>query len=274
MITNTKSIILDVGEQTLSEAISAKQYDVNSRFINLTVKNNGETIPLTEESTVIFNVRRPDGESKRFIGEVLANGTVNVPLDLWALTKAGAMQCDLSIIEDADAKLSTFAFPVQIEKASYNPKNMLNVGNYDVLMRIVTDYKEIKESLEQGAAITAEIEDGEDIIVEKLEGKKIKLKLSPEIKQLINKPMKRKTITLLVNGWQFNNETTYYEYTVQDNDITYDHYMDTSLDLANQSKLTNASIESFNGYYKIYTLEQPSEDVTMTIVFMPTEELV
>lgn len=274
MITNTKSIILDVGEQTLSESISAKQYDVNSRFINLTVKNNGETIPLTEESTVIFNVRRPDGESKRFIGEVLANGTVNVPLDLWALTKAGAMQCDLSIIEDADAKLSTFAFPVQIEKASYNPKNMLNVGNYDVLMRIVTDYKEIKESLEQGAAITAEIEDGEDIIVEKLEGKKIKLKLSPEIKQLINKPMKRKTITLLVNGWQFNNETNYYEYTVQDNDITYDHYMDTSLDLANQSKLTNASIESFNGYYKIYTLEQPSEDVTMTIVFMPTEELV
>lgn len=274
MITNTKSIILDVGEQTLSEAISAKQYDVNSRFINLTVKNNGETIPLTEESTVIFNVRRPDGESKRFIGEVLANGTVNVPLDLWALTKAGAMQCDLSIIEDADAKLSTFAFPVQIEKASYNPKSMLNVGNYDVLMRIVTDYKEIKESLEQGAAITAEIEDGEDIIVEKLEGKKIKLKLSPEIKQLINRPMKRKTITLLVNGWQFNNETNYYEYTVQDNDITYDHYMDTSLDLANQSKLTNASIESFNGYYKIYTLEQPSEDVTMTIVFMPTEELV
>lgn len=271
MITNTKSIVLDVGEQTLSESISAKQYDVNSRFINLTIKNNGEMIVLTENSTVVFNVRRADGESKRFIGDVQANGSVNVPLDLWALTKAGAMQCDLSIIEDADAKLSTFAFPVQVEKASYNPKTLVNVGNYDVLMKIVTDYDEIKKIIDGGGGGSATIVNSDDVVVVGAGDNKIKLNLSDDVKSKINQPMKRKEIELEPNGWVLNEESHYWEYTVQDNDITYDHYMDCALDLANQAKIGTCGVSSFNGYYTVYTTDKPSEVVTMNIVFILTE---
>ena len=271
MITNVKSITLDVGEQTLSESISAKQYDVNSRFINLTIKNNGETIALTEDSAVIFNVRRSDGESKRFVGEVQANGTVNVPLDVWALAKAGCMQCDLSIIEDADAKLSTFAFPVQVEKASYNPKAMLNTGNYDVLMKIVTDYDEIKKTLGDNAGKAMVISDSTDITVERVNDTTVKLNLSEAVKDEINQPMKRKTVELSANGWSLNSDTGYYEYRVDDEDITYDHYMDCTMDLENQAKIGNCAVESFDGYYMIYTNEVPSEAVTMNIVFILTE---
>ena len=273
MIINTKSITLDVGEQTLSESISAKQYDVNSRFINLTIKNNGETIPLTEDSTVVFNVRRSDGETKRFMGEVQPNGTVNVPLDVWALAKAGAMQCDLSIIEDADAKLSTFAFPVQVERASYNPKAMLNSANHDVLMKILTDYKEIKEILEEGGWEGIVISNSNDIVVEHVTDTNVKLNLSNEVKEAINQPMKRKVVVLDKNNWVLNNETGYYEYTVNDSAITHDHYMDTAIDLANQDKLGHSAIESFDGYYKIYTSELPAENVTIIVVFMLTEEV-
>lgn len=273
MITNTKSIVLDVGEQTLSESISAKQYDVNSRFINLTIKNNGEMIVLTEDSTVVFNVRRSDGESKRFIGDIQANGSVNVPLDLWALTKAGAMQCDLSIIEDADAKLSTFAFPVQVEKASYNPKTLVNAGNYDVLMKIVTDYDEIKKIIDGGGGGGASIVSSEDVVVVGAGDGKIKLNLSSEVKAKLDQPMKRKTVVLEASGWNLNSESGHYEYTVTDSDITYDHYMDCALDLANQAKIGGCGIESFNGYYKLYATEKPTEAVTIHVVFILTEEV-
>lgn len=271
MITTTKSIVLDVGEQTISESVSAKQYDVNSRFINFTIENYGEMIVLTENSTVVFNVRRADGEMKRFMGEVQANGTVNVPLDLWALTKAGAMQCDLSIIEDADAKLSTFAFPVQVEKASYNPKTLVNTGNYDVLMKIITDYEEIKEIIDGDGGGGSSIVNSDDIAVVGAGDGKIKLNLTEDVHAQINKPMKRKEIHLEPNGWVLNEETGYWEYTVMDPDITYNHYMDCALDLENQAKIGSCGVSSFDGHYTIYTTEKPSESVTMNIVFMLTE---
>lgn len=74
-------------------------------------------------------------------------------------------------------------------------------------------------------------------------------------------------LTLLTSGWELNNESNLYEYTVTNANVTTSHKVDLYLDIANQEKLSGyAYTQTFSGSYKIYTNELPSEAISCTAI--------
>lgn len=86
------------------------------------------------------------------------------------------------------------------------------------------------------------------------------------------KSLKCKTRVLNVNNWVQNEETGYYEYTINNSLITASHLVEGHLDLENQEKLSNNYIESFDGGYKIITEDLPEEDITVNIAIQKADE--
>ncbi len=84
---------------------------------------------------------------------------------------------------------------------------------------------------------------------------------------LINEnALKSKTITLSVDGWQLNEETQEYEYTVEDDIVTKNHVVDGKMDLKNQEKMSGGGyIESNDGNFKVIVSEIPDEEIIMNI---------
>lgn len=90
---------------------------------------------------------------------------------------------------------------------------------------------------------------------------------------LINeKSLKCKTVVLDIDNWVQNEETGYYEYTINNSLITASHLIEGHMDLINQDKMANGYIESFDGGYKIITSELPEGDVTMNLAIQKADE--
>ena len=112
-----KEINVEVAKPNLFQAIVAKQHDNNSRFIKATLVDNGINIDIDYTFDVTINATRPDGERRRFIGTVNADGTVTVPLTSWMLELNGTLQCDISVYS-SDSRLTSTSFTVFVEEAA------------------------------------------------------------------------------------------------------------------------------------------------------------
>ena len=107
-----------MAKPNLFQALVAKQYDSNSRFLKVTLVNNGEKIEIDPSAIVIINADRKDGQSNVFQGVANDDGTATVPLTLWMLELEGTLICDVSIIDEDSRKLTSTSFTVLVEKAS------------------------------------------------------------------------------------------------------------------------------------------------------------
>ena len=79
---------------------------------------------------------------------------------------------------------------------------------------------------------------------------------------------------LLATNWTYNNSTQLYEYRINDNTITAYDIAIGNMDLANQSKLKDGYINTYNGYMIIYTSKNPTVDVGITITVWKTTDTV
>lgn len=113
-----QKISVEVSKPNFFQAIVAKQYDNNSRFLKVTLVHNGEKIEIRPEATVTINAKRNDGTSNSFMGEVNADGTATVPVNYWMLELAGTLICDVSVIGADEKKLTTTTFIVEVEEAA------------------------------------------------------------------------------------------------------------------------------------------------------------
>ena len=137
----TREISVDVSEKNVFSAIVAKQFDNNSRFLKVTLTNLGEILNVAEASTVVINALRGDGNSKAFFGEANSDGTVTVPLTSWMLELDDDVQCDISIIDTEEQKLTTTTFVLSVEAASYGGTDISEDENYDLLVSLISDAK-------------------------------------------------------------------------------------------------------------------------------------
>ena len=76
MLTITKSISVDVSAENTFQSIIAKQYDTNSRFLKIQLKNENEPIRIDSSCSVQINASREDNTAKAFSGIVNDDGTV------------------------------------------------------------------------------------------------------------------------------------------------------------------------------------------------------
>jgi hypothetical protein len=134
LISIIQEIKVEVSKPNFFQAIVAKQYDSNSRFLKATLVQNNKKIPVADTSTVTINARRNDGAEKSFKGEVNEDGTVTVPLAYWMLELNGTLECDISIFGADESKLTSTKFIVEVERASCEGGDVADSDKCDILI--------------------------------------------------------------------------------------------------------------------------------------------
>ena len=150
MIEIIKELKIEVSKPNIFQAVVAKQYDMNTRFIKATLVDGSDVIYIPSGPTIkaIINANRPDGQSKGFDGVVNDDGTVTVPLHSWMLEMEGTVICDISIIDteaNDNKKLTTTTFTLLVEKAAYGGSDVTNDPQYDVLVSLLETCNEANE---------------------------------------------------------------------------------------------------------------------------------
>lgn len=144
----TKEITVDVAKKNLFQAIVAKQNDSNSRFLKVTLCNEGTKIEVPSNATALINAERADDGSKAFAGTVNGDGTVTVPLTNWMLELDDIVRCSISIIGSDEEKLTSTSFSVEVESAETSSSDISEDENYDILVRLISDTSDAKLACE------------------------------------------------------------------------------------------------------------------------------
>lgn len=144
----TKEITVDVAKKNLFQAIVAKQNDSNSRFLKVTLCNEGDKIEVPSNATALINAERADDGSKAFAGTVNGDGTVTVPLTNWMLELDDIVRCSISIIGSDKEKLTSTSFSVEVEAAEATSSDISEDENYDILVRLISDTSDVKLACE------------------------------------------------------------------------------------------------------------------------------
>lgn len=147
MVVIVTDVKLEVSKPNYIQAIIAKQNDCNSRFLKVTLADQGVLIPIQSTSTVLINAERKDGESKSFYGEVNDDNTATVPLTSWILELDGEVKCDVSVINVEGRKLTSTSFVVLVEKTCNCSDDIVTDPAYDVLINLINEVNEAKENL-------------------------------------------------------------------------------------------------------------------------------
>ena len=144
-----REISVDVAKANVFQAIVAKQNDDNSRFLKVTLTNEGTKLEILSSSTVTINALREDGEAKAFLGTVNEDHTVTVPLTNWILELDGNVKCDITIVDNEGRKLTSTMFTLAVEEAAYLGDDVTEDENYDLLIQLLETYTETKANAEQ-----------------------------------------------------------------------------------------------------------------------------
>ena len=176
LIRIVKELNIEVTKPNVFQALVAKQYDMNTRFLKVTLTDNGTKInvPYSGDVKVVINAERKDGQAKGFDGEVNEDGTVTVPLHSWMLELEGLVTCDISVIkttEGKNKKLTTTSFDLMVEKAAYGGDDITTDPQYDVLVELIEKVEEMavilpditynpeSENAQSGIAVAEAIKD-------------------------------------------------------------------------------------------------------------------
>lgn len=147
----TKAISVDVAQINVFQAIVAKQNDSKSRYLEVTITNEGVPLAITPTSTVTINALREDGNSKSFSGTVNNNGIVVVPLTNWMLALDGNVKCDITVFDTENRKLTTTLFTIAVEESANLGTEISEDANYDLLTQLLTDCTNAKNDCEVAA---------------------------------------------------------------------------------------------------------------------------
>lgn len=144
-----REVSADVIRRGATKTVYAKQNDLNSRFMNVRIQEEGKDIVIDPGLTVMLNVERPDKSENMFYGTVNADGTVKVPLTTWMLELAGTLICDVSIVSEdpTAAKLTTMSFNIYVEEAVVSDESITETTEYSVIVNLLNRVEEAERNL-------------------------------------------------------------------------------------------------------------------------------
>ena len=154
-----KELNVEVAKPNILQAVVAKQYDMNSRFLKIRFIDSGTHIDIPTTAKVVINAERIDGQSNSFEGVVNNDGTVTVPLHSWMLELEGTVICDISAIdttENDEGKLSTTSFTLIVEKSAHGGSDISNDPQYDVLLNLIERVENLSVSGGDGGSGSGE----------------------------------------------------------------------------------------------------------------------
>ena len=128
MLESIIKLTLDTFRENRIQEPVVMQDDYGSRFIDVTFTTLGVLEPIPADAEVMINIKRADGESRSFSGEVNIDGTVRVPIKQWMCELDDRVTCTVSAV--TDKKLSTMPFTVLV-KPSPNTTDVPEAGTDD-----------------------------------------------------------------------------------------------------------------------------------------------
>lgn len=147
-------ITLELTGETKRFEVQAKQGDKGTRFVRVSLTNNGAEFEMPSGVTVIANIQKPD--RKFCFNEcTLEENKVLVPLTNQALAVAGTAECDIEIRDGGgNLILSSQAFTIEIEK-SMRDENAIESSNEFTALEKINAAEEARVKAE-AARVTAE----------------------------------------------------------------------------------------------------------------------
>lgn len=129
-------ITLELTGETKRFEVQAKQGDKGTRFVRVSLTNNGAEFEIPSGVTVIANIQKPD--RKFCFNECnLEENKVLVPLTNQALAVAGTAECDIEIRDGGgNLILSSQAFTIEIEKSMRDESAIESSNEFTALEKI------------------------------------------------------------------------------------------------------------------------------------------
>ena len=143
-----REITADVVKRGSAKSVYAKQNDLNSRFLNVRIQDDGKNIMVDKSLTVILNVERSDKQHNMFYGTVNDDGTVKVPFTSWMLELEGTLVCDISLVakDNSTAKLTTMQFNIFVESAVVSDESFIETDEYSVIIDLLNRAEEAADA--------------------------------------------------------------------------------------------------------------------------------
>ena len=150
----TKEITLDVSRLNRFQSIIAKQNDKDSRYLKVSVADEGNVLIIPSTAEVTITATRPDKLSSSFLGKISEDGKAIVPLSPWMLELDGSLSCEVSIItEESVLKTTSFYVDVEPDESSGNT-DVTQDPNYDILVELIQEVSGVA-AIEKEAISTA-----------------------------------------------------------------------------------------------------------------------
>ena len=136
----TTSITLDLATPSFPPQVSAVQYDSDTRYVAITITDNGSPWTIPTGVIGIVNIEKPDGTVCFYEYDADNNPAVtfegNVATCLLvpqALTVHGEAYCDLSLYNADSQKITTFYFRLAIQPAAVPDDTITSTNYYNIL---------------------------------------------------------------------------------------------------------------------------------------------
>ena len=146
----TYNILIIEIKEPISDIITAKQGDTNSRFLDVYLRDNGRPVDLTGNEVKIYG-RKKDGKAFFNNGEITdaVNGRCQFELTNQALAVAGDLALEISIWQDNKRTLTTQTFHVFVAPRIRNDKVIESSNEFNTLVVIFEKLDDfIKEASE------------------------------------------------------------------------------------------------------------------------------
>lgn len=137
----TKDLILDVGKKYLLSPVYAKQGDMASRYLKITMMNGDSQYKPASGNTAKFRALKPDGNSVMNPATINSDGTVTCELTAQTLACAGIVKADVVILDGNSKALASASFDIAVERAPIGE----DIESKD-------EFKEILELIDEASA--------------------------------------------------------------------------------------------------------------------------
>ncbi len=167
MNTYTQEITLDISAQAVYQFnISAKQEDNATRYVIVTLTENGEVITPASGCTAEFRGTKPDGKSFLNDATINSDGTITAELTAQVLAAPGNVFADIVLLDDSGAILSTASFRIHVVAMPFNAPAALSSNEFLIFLKYIEKCEEATDNANKAAEDArekmSEIEDEAD----------------------------------------------------------------------------------------------------------------
>ena len=147
---NIQSITVDVVPGLITQPkVNVIKGDSETRYIDVTVLNNGEPLELEDDVTVSYIYLKPDG-TQVINPATISGNVVTVALSDQCLTVAGLCHCEIQFYRGTQ-QLTSAMFKVSVNPGVYDADALESSDEYLSLSKVVSDAEEAATNAQQAA---------------------------------------------------------------------------------------------------------------------------